>query len=225
MTHGRAIADLAPDQRPRERLAAHGTQALTDAELVGLVLGSGLRGTNVVALATRLLATHGGLAGLARADVTMLAREPGLGAATASRLVAALALSARARDATDDRSTVTSSGDVVRVTAPRLVGLRRERVVLVVCGPRHRLLDVVVLADGAAHGAAFPVRELLAEVLRRDGVAFALAHNHPSGDPTPSAADRATTAAVREAAERVGLRLLDHVVVAGSRWRSVTASM
>ncbi len=211
-------------QRPRERLAAHGTQALTDAELVALVLGSGLRGTNVVDLATQLLARNGGLAGLAQVDVTTLAREPGLGSATASRLVAALALSARAQDATDTRPTVASTSDIVRVTAPRLAGRPRERVVLVVCGSRHRLLDVVVLADGSAHAAVFPVRELLAEVLRRDGVAFALAHNHPSGDPTPSAADRATTAAVRVAGERVGLRLLDHVVTAGNQWRSVAAS-
>ncbi|WP_444665003.1 JAB domain-containing protein [Cellulomonas sp. CW35] len=224
MTDGPALGDLAPDQRPRERLATHGARALTDAELVALVLGSGLPGTNVVDLATRLLVAHGGLAGLARADATTLAREPGLGPAMASRLVAALALSSRAHEAEDTRPLVASSGDVARVTAPQLAGARRERVVLVVCGPRHRVLDVVVVADGTAHGAAFPVREVLAEVLRRDGVAFALAHNHPSGDPTPSGADLATTATLQDAAQRVGLRLLDHVVVAGTQWRSVTAS-
>ena len=175
-------------------------------------------------LAARLLAAHGGVAGLARLDARTLAREPGLGTATASRIVAALALSARIDDAVDGRPILASSSDIVRVTAPRLAGARRERVVLAVCGARHRLIEVVVLAEGAAHSATFPVRELLAEVLRRDGVTFALAHNHPSGDPTPSDADRATTTAVHAAAKSVGVRLLDHVVVAGNQWRSVTAS-
>ncbi|MEU2200774.1 DNA repair protein RadC [Isoptericola sp. NPDC019482] len=215
------ITDLDAEQRPRERLVRHGSTALTDAELVALLLGSGRRGANAVDLAAELLHEHGGLAGLRHVDVAALARVPGVGTAKAARIVAALALTSRGARAEDERPVIRRSADVARVTAPAFVGARRERVALVVCRPGNRVLETIVVADGGAHGAAFPVREVLADVLRRDGVAFALAHNHPGGDPAPSDADRRTTAALRSAAEDVGLRLLDHLVVAGSEWRSV----
>jgi DNA repair protein RadC len=205
-------------------LLHHGAHALTDAELVALLLGSGRAGANAVDVASRLLLAHGGLAGMQRADATALAREPGVGPAKAARVVAALALASRTSRSSDVRPTVRRSSDVARIVAHYFTGARRERVAIVVCGAGNRVLDTLVVADGGAHGASFPLREILAEVLRRDGVALALAHNHPSGDPTPSAADRRTTSALRSAADGVGLRLLDHVVIAGDEWRSVSGA-
>lgn len=205
-------------------MLSHGPGALSDAELTALLLGTGRTGLNAVDLATHLLQAHGGLAGLRRADVTMLSREPGVGPAKATRLVAALALAARVGESIDERPVIRSSSDIARIAAPRFAGVRRERLVLVVCETGNRVLDIIVLSDGAVHSASLPLRELLAEVLRRDGSAFALVHNHPSGDSTPSDVDRHTTTAVRDLATTVGLKLLDHVVVAGHEWRSVTAS-
>ncbi|MEH0108688.1 DNA repair protein RadC [Tersicoccus sp. MR15.9] len=219
-----SLHGLPADQRPRERMRDHGAVALTDTELVALLIGTGHAGVNAIDLAGKLLQKHGGVAGLQRTDVTTLIREPGLGDAKATRLVAALALATRAMNGEDVRPLITCSSDVGRIVESRFADLRRERTVLVVCGTRNRVIDVVVLSDGAAHTTTFPVRELLAEVLRRDGVAFALAHNHPGGDPTPTEVDRRTTTALRGAAAGVGLRLLDHIVLAGSEWRSVTAS-
>lgn len=224
MTSASAITRLPEDQRPRERMLVHGPGALSDAELIALLLGTGRAGVNAIDLATRLLQAHGGISGLRRADVTTLAREKGIGAAKATRLVAALALATRAIEAVDLRPVIGRSSDIARIVSRRFADVRRERIVLVVCGAGSRVLDVIILSDGAAHTAAFPLRELLAEVLRRDGVAFGLAHNHPGGDLTPSEADRRTTAVVQEAAARVGLRLLDHIVVAGDEWRSVTGT-
>lgn len=206
-------------------MLTHGPTVLSDAELVALLLGTGRTGVNAIDLAVGLLRTHGGVAGLRHVDVATLSREPGIGTAKATRLVAALTLAARAAAAVDLRQVITCSSDIAGLTAPRFAGVRRERVVLVVCGAKNRVLDVVVLADGAVHTAAFPIRELLAEVLRRDGEAFALVHNHPGGDPEPSDTDRRTTAELQQAAAAVGLRLLDHVVVAGDQWRSVSATM
>lgn len=215
-----ALAATPATQRPRERLQRLGSGSLSDVELVAVLLGTGRVGTNVLDLAARLLRVHGGLGGLRHADATTLAREPGVGPAKAARLVAALDLGGRAARASDEREVVERSSDVARVTAARFAGARRERVVLVVCGPGNRVIDTCVLADGSVHGAAFPVRDVLAEVLRRDGTSFALAHNHPGGEATPSVVDRQTTVALRDAARQVGVELLDHVVVAGGEWRS-----
>lgn len=220
MMSASAISQLPEDQRPRERMLLFGPGALSDADLIALLLGSGYRDVNAIDLAVRLLQSHGGIAGLRQADVTTLVRETGVGTAKATRLVAALTLSSRASGAVDPRQLITSSSDIARLVAPRFAGARRERIVLVVCGTGNRVIDVLILSDGAAHAAAFPLRELLAEVLRRDGTAFALAHNHPSGDPSPSDEDRGMTAALHEAATSLGVRMLDHVVLAGDQWRS-----
>nr|WP_274607050.1 DNA repair protein RadC [Agrococcus sp. KRD186] len=207
-------------QRPRERMLTRGCGALTDAELVALLIGSGRQGLGALDLAVALLADNGGLAGLRTADIVSLARFPGIGIAKAARLVAALAIASRIEETLDARPILSSSADIARLAAPRFSGARRERVLLIVCGAGNRVLAVVPVAEGAQHAAVFPVREALAEVLRRDGSAFALAHNHPGGDPTPSEADRHTTEGLRRAAAAVGLRMLDHVVIAGSEWRS-----
>ena len=92
------------------------------------------------------------------------------------------------------------------------------------CDNRLRLLGIDVASEGGADSAPLPVREILADVLRRDGTAFAVAHNHPAGDPTPSAADVCATDQLRRAAEGVGLRLLDHVIIAANQWRSITTA-
>lgn len=216
------VPEIPPDQRPRERLLALGASALTDAELVAVLLGSGTPGTNVLTLARRLLSRYGGLAGLTGTAVHLLTAEPGVGEAKAARLLAALTLAGRMADATDGREAVTSSADVARLAGPLLVGAAQERVVLVACGAGSRLLECSVVATGSAHAATFSVRTLLSRVLVLGASAFALAHQHPGGDPTPSTADVEMTGRLASAVEQVGVRLLDHVVVvAGGQWQSV----
>lgn len=217
------IADLDVESRPRERLVRLGRSALSDAELVALLLGSGTSGANAVDLARHLLTRHGGPAGVASLDVHSLAATGGIGPAKAARVVAAFELGRRRDTATDIRPKVSTSEDIARLIAPLLVDQPRERVVAVVCDRRSRVIATTVVAEGGTHGAAFPVREVLAEVLRRDGSTLALAHQHPGGDPTPSQSDFAATRAVTAAAEQCGVRFLDHVVIGGWRWRSIKA--
>lgn len=200
-----------------------GPDALTDVELLALLLGSGRPGESVLDLAGSLLMAHGGVRGLGSVDAVALARVPGVGPAKATRLVAALTLASRSGPTADARPVLASSVDVARVCAPLLTGRRRERVVVAVCGPGNRLLATVVVAEGSAHGVAFPVREVLAEVLRRDGTGFGVAHQHPGGNPTPSPADVVATGRLAVAAEQVGVRFLDHVVLGGDAWRSARA--
>lgn len=206
----------------RERLVALGPGALTDAELVAIHLGTGRQGEHVLELARTLLNTFGGVGGLARAEVDELARVRGVGRAKASRLVAAFALADRIT--APDRPVVRSSEDVATITQPRIGRARTEEVLLVVLDGANRVRQILPLAAGGATMAAFPIREALALTLRHDGVALAIAHNHPGGDPTPSSHDIETTRRLRAAARQVGVRFLDHVVVTADDWRSVTAA-
>lgn len=199
-----------------------GTSALSDAELVAIHLGTGRQGEGVLALARSLLGQWGGVGGLAGADVDELARTPGVGPAKACRLVAAFALADRV--SMTDRQVVRTSADVAAVALPRIGRARTEQVLLIVLDGGHRVCRVLTVASGGATSSVVPVRDVLALALRHDAVAIALAHNHPSGSVQPSDEDVAVTVRLRSAALNVGLRFLDHVVVAGDRWRSITAS-
>lgn len=214
------IRDLPDSQRPRERLFTLGAEALSDAELLALVLRDGRRGESVMNLATRLLADHGDLTVLAAAHPEELARWPGIGQAKAAALVAAFRLGRRVTTREVAPQALRGPEDVAAAAQPLLVDARRERIVVLVCDAANRVRQKVVVAEAAVDRTPVPVREILNAVLRHDGRAFAVAHNHPSGNPEPSPADRETTAALARAARTVGLRFLDHVIVAGQAWSS-----
>jgi len=217
------LSALAAHERPRERLLALGTAALTDAELVAIHLGSGRRGENAVALAQSLLVEFGGVAGLSRARPEELSRRLGVGPAKAARLAASFALAARVEGDPLQR-VVRTSADIARIVSPMLSRARTEQVVVVACDSQHRVCRIATVAHGGADSSPLPVREILALVLRHDGVAFAVAHNHPGGTTEPSSQDRCATTELANAATAVGLRFLDHVIVAGDSWASVKPS-
>lgn len=210
---------LAGDE-PLERLLRLGAGALSDAELVALVAGTEAQGRDDVAVGQELIVEVGGLRGLASAFPEELTRSPGIGPSEAARLLAAFELAARATDEPTNR-VVDSAAAIAELVSPLLARERREKVVVLVTDAANHLLRVVPVATGGLDSSPLPVREVLHAVLRYDGRAFALAHNHPSGDPTPSVYDREATDTVGRAADTVGLRFLDHVVIAGSSWRSV----
>lgn len=212
------ILELPADQRPRERLLRLGPHALTDAELVAVLLSAGRYGESALQLADRLLHSVGGVPGLARTHPEQLARFGGVGPAKVARLVAALALPTRREPVGEIR--VASPADLVPLLRPLLSGLRHERLAIVVCDRRLRVRKVAAVADGASDGAPLPVRDVLSTVLRNDGHAFAVGHNHPSGDPTPSVADRNATMRLLTAAQAAGLKFLGHVVVTDDDWSS-----
>jgi DNA repair protein RadC len=216
------IADLPAHERPRERLLQRGIEALSERELLALVLRHGRGGEGALDLATSLLAEYGGLSELARARPEELARRSGIGPAKAAAILAAFRLGQLAGDAPGPGPPVLRCAeDVADCVRSDLAGLRRERVVVLVCDARNHVRRAVVVIDGALDRSSFPIREILNAVLRHDGRAFAVAHNHPSGDPTPSESDYLATVEILEAANVAGLRFLDHVVVAGDRWSSV----
>jgi len=217
------MTDVPVADRPRERLWRQGAGVLSDAELVAVQLGSGREGASALDVASQLLADWGGLCALASARPEELARVPGVGPAKAARLAAALALSSRLA-MPDEAIRLSSSEDIARVAQPLIGRSRTEQVLVLVADGGLRLKHTEVIASGTAKACPMPVREILAAVLRHDGVAFAVAHNHPGGDPTPTEADRKATDTLVTAAQAVGLRLLDHVVVSAEAWRRTLAN-
>lgn len=209
--------------RPRERLARRGCEALGDRELLAVLLGTGgAPGVGAHELAERLLDRFGSIAAISKATVAELCQVKGVGAAKASSLAAGFELARRVM--LDSPTQIRSTSDIAAVAAPWLHGRARERLVVISCDSGSRVLGVDPISDGTVDQTLLPVREVLVAVLRRDGRAFALAHNHPSGDPTPSAHDIEATRPVEEAAAAAGLRFLDHVIVTDTAWRRVTTS-
>jgi DNA repair protein RadC len=217
------VKDVPAGDRPRERLLERGAEALADRELLALLLGSGARGLDAVELANRLITHLGGLHRLARASPQELVDLLGIGPAKAARVVAAFQLAQRAATAEQPAPTrITSTADIAACAAPLLRGLRHERVVVVACDKIGVVLRTIRLTDGGADRSLIPVRDVLTTVLASGAASFGVAHNHPSGDPTPSNLDREATDRLREAATAVGLRFLDHVVVTETTWHRVT---
>ncbi len=223
MSPSTPLRDMANHERPRERMQRHGARSLSDAELVAIQLGSGRPGESALDLAQALLAEWGGVAGLARADTDELARRHGIGPAKAARLVSAFALARRAIGAPEGRS-LASSADIAAIAVPLIGHTAVEELLLLVADNQHRVRRTVLVARGSASHCAVPIREILSLVLRHDGLSFALAHNHPGGTVAPSADDVAATQRLQGSSADVGLRLLDHVIVAGDQWSSVSAS-
>lgn len=207
--------------RPRERLLADGREALSDSELLALLLRSGTTGASASDLANDLLAEFGNFSRLSEATADELERVPGVGAAKAAAVVAGFELGRRFRQERTNEVVLSRASEVAYRAQSLLTGLRRERVVAFVCDRRNRLLHEVRLSEGTSSRALIDVREVLNAVLRHDGTSFALAHNHPSGDANPSTADVDITRAVAAGAKTVGLRFLGHIVIAGDQWAEV----
>jgi DNA repair protein RadC len=214
------VTDLPETDRPRERLFSSGTEALADRELLALLIGSGTAGTDAIDLAAQLIERCGGLARLARADPHALLSLPGMGPAKAARVAAAFQLARRAENGSTPRR-IGCSADLAEAASPLLRGLRVERVVVVACNQAGNILRTVRITDGCSDQSPVPIRDVLTAVLTAGGTAFGIAHNHPSGGLAPSDADRQSTAHLRQAAETVGLRFLDHIIVTDKEWSRI----
>ncbi|GAB3373828.1 DNA repair protein RadC [Lysobacter rhizosphaerae] len=208
------IRDWPAAERPREKLLARGAGVLSDAELLAIFLGSGLRGRDAVATARELLAEHGPLRTLLQRPPKELQRLRGLGPARACALTAALELGQRLLQAELERGAALSDPQSAgRYFAQRLRGLPQEVFAALFLDTRHRVIAFEELFQGSLDGAEVHPREVVRRALGHNAAAVIVAHNHPSGNPEPSAADRAVTARLKQALALVDLRLLDHFVI------------
>jgi DNA repair protein RadC len=208
------LLQLPADARPREKLLARGAGALADAELLALLLRTGLPGQGVLQLAQALLDSFGGLAGLLHADVDALQGIKGLGPAKRAEVAAVLEIARRVLAQQLSEQPLFESPQTVKdYLALHLRPLAHEAFAVLFLDTRHRLLQLEVMFRGTlAHTSVHP-REIVKRALALNAAAVVLAHNHPSGAAEPSRADELVTQSVRAALQLVDVRVLDHLVV------------
>ena len=208
------LKQLPADARPREKLLARGASALSDAELLALLLRTGIRGKNVVALADELLAQFGGVAGLLHTPPEALRTVKGLGPAKRAEVVAVLELARRALAATLRQAPLFDSPQAVRDYLQLQLGARNHEVFAVLfLDSQHRLLAFEELFRGTLTQTSVYPREVVIRALHHQAAAVVLAHNHPSGSATASAADEALTRTLKTTLALVDVRVLDHFIV------------
>lgn len=211
-----------PSLLARERLWRFGAERVTDAELVAIILGSGMRGRSVWSVAAEVLRVAGGLGALSRASPQELVLTSGIGTCRAVRTVAAFELGRRALLEGSHEPSVHGPEDVVRLLRPKLAGLAQECFFVLGLGARNQLLAEVPIARGTLQTVEVHPREVFRPLIRMSAAAAILVHNHPSGDPTPSAQDIELTERLIEVGSLVGIPVIDHVIIAGARHRSLT---
>jgi DNA repair protein RadC len=214
---------LLPSDRPRERLFVEGPAALSDVELLALLLNTGARGDTAMTLAAKVLQTFGGVRGLCQLGPHELADQRGVRTAKAARVVAAFELGRRASVLLKGNisTTVNCAADIEPWANAALVPLDHEEVWLLCLDAKNHLLARRQIGIGGLHGCALTPKDVLRPAIRDCASAIVLVHNHPSGDPNPSASDIQMTHVVAAAARLVGLQLLDHVVVATGGYASL----
>ena len=211
--HQARVAEMPATDRPRERLERLGPRALTSAELLAILLRTGTAEEGVLQLASRLLQDHGGLRGLAAADLPTLARTRGVRIAKATTIAAAFELGRRlALEGDDLRPRIEGPKDIARQLQGELELLQQEELHVLVVDTKHRLLGSSMVYRGSINSAPGRVGEIFREAVRRNAWAVAVAHNHPSGDPAPSVNDVEFTRDLVDAGALLHIEVLDHVV-------------
>lgn len=217
-----AIQFPTPCERPRERLAVHGAAALSAAELIGLLWGTGTQGLSAVEAAADALRRHEGLIGLARATDVELEAVPGVGPVRAAQLTAAFELGRRVvTDWPQGRWTVRAPRDVGERLVPQMGYLEREELRVVLLNARNAVLRLVTVYQGNVSSSLVRIGELFRDAVRLNAAGLILVHNHPSGDPTPSPDDLRLTAETLAAGRLLDIQLLDHLIVAGDGFVSL----
>ncbi len=216
------IADLEAHERPRERLAGLGPQALSNAELLAILLRVGVPGENAVQVGQRLLKDFKGLAGLQRAPFQELCDQHGLGEAKAAQIKAAIELGRRlAVESPEERPSVNSPADAAALVSYEMAALEQEHLRVILLDTRNRVLEVAEVYKGSVNSSQVHVGELFKPAVRRNAAALIVVHNHPSGDPTPSPDDLAVTRAIIQAGKLLDVEVLDHLVIGQGKWVSL----
>jgi DNA repair protein RadC len=216
------ISDLHESDRPRERLASLGPQALTNAELLAILLRVGVQGENAVEVGQRLLKKFGGLTGLHRVPLKELTDQHGIGEAKAAQIKAAIELGRRLTvESPDERPTINSPADAAALLQYEMSALEQEHLRVILLDRRNRVLEVNEVYKGSVNSSQVRVGELFKDAVRANASAIVVVHNHPSGDPTPSPDDVAVTRAIAQAGKLLDVDVLDHIVIGQGRWVSL----
>lgn len=218
----RRLKDLPEELLPRERLFQYGADALSNREILAILLRTGVKGENVLDFSERLLTETGGLSGLARLTVHELTRYRGMGTAKAAELKAALELGRRSVSSDPlVRPVINSPQDIAHLVMEEMRYLDREHFRVVSLSTKNHVLGISSISVGSLNASLVHPRECFKEAIRRNSNAIILLHNHPSGDPTPSSEDIDVTRRLSDGGQILGIEVLDHVIIGDNRYISL----
>jgi len=216
------ITDFDESERPRERLAALGAQALTNAELLAILLRVGVKGLNAIQVGQQLLNEFQGLRGLHQASFQDLQSQTGVGPAKAAQIKAAVELGRRlALELPEDRPTIHSPADAAALVQYELSALEQEELWVLLLDTRNRLLRIEKLYRGSLNASTVRVAEVFKCAIRWNSASILVVHNHPSGDPTPSPEDTNLTRTLVSAGKLMDVEVLDHLVIGRGKFISM----
>lgn len=208
------IREIPLSDRPREKLASRGPSSLTDAELLAIFLRTGIQGKSAIHVAADLLQARGSLHNLSRLTVAEIQKAAkGIGPAKACELAAAFELGKRLARGTDDRPILDRSDLIYATFAPELQARNREVLKILLLDTKLRLIVAEDIALGSLNECIAHPREIFRPAIAHSAAAVVVLHNHPSGDPAPSIADRRLTNQLRQAASLLQIELLDHIII------------
>jgi DNA repair protein RadC len=216
------VRELPSNERPRERLQHFGPQSLSTAELLAIVLRTGTRGDNALELANKLLTKYGGLSGLVRADFRELCAEYGMGVAKSAQVKAALEVGRRlGLLQADARYKIRTPADAANLVMMDLAYLDTEQMRILLLDAKSQLVEKISSYQGTANSSVLRAAEVFRPAVIRNCPGLILCHNHPSGDPTPSAEDIETTKQLVEAGRILDIELVDHIIIGHQRFVSL----
>ncbi len=216
------VHDLPPDERPRERLRNEGAESLSQTELLAIILRTGTQRDNVLELAGKLLAKYNGLKGLARVDFNELVNEHGLGEAKIAQLLAALEIGKRlGRASSDEKYQIKSADDAANLVRMDMMYLPHEEMRILTLDTKNNVIENVTRYKGTVNSSVLRAAEVYRSAVIRNCPSVIIAHNHPSGDPTPSPEDMEVTRQLIDAGKALDIELLDHLVIGNPRYVSL----
>ena len=215
------ITDFAESERPRERLARLGPKSLSNAELLAILVRVGVKGENAVQVAQRLLNTFDGVLGLHRATFDEVCAQHGISTAKASQIKAALELGYRMEKESLEQEKIQSPEQAAQLILYEMSALDQEELWVILLNTRNHLQLIETIYRGSLNSSQVRVGELFKSAVRRNAASIIVAHNHPSGDPTPSPDDIAVTRAIVEAGKLLDIDVLDHLVLGGGKFASL----
>jgi DNA repair protein RadC len=220
------LHDLPTDERPRERLRTHGPQALSNAELLAIILRTGTTRDNVLELASKLLVKYGGLGGLLSVDFSELSHEHGLGEAKCCQIKAALEIGKRlGRQQLDEKYQIKSPRDAANLVMVEMTYLDHEQMRILVLDTKNQVVENINRYRGTVNSSVLRVAEIFRPAITRNCPAILVCHNHPSGDPTPSPEDLAVTEQLVQAGKVLEIELVDHLIIGNHKYTSLKEQM
>jgi len=225
MTKNYTLHDLPQEDRPRERLQTVGLENLSLQELLALIIERGKKNQNVLQIAQNLLSRFGNLRNIKEASLTELQEIRGVGLATACKLKAALKLGEKLQQDNQKFGTkIEKPEDVFRILHKQLANKKKEHFRLLCLDSRNRIITIEKISVGTLNAALAHPREIFRAAIRNSSASVILVHNHPSGDPQPSAKDKELTERLRKAGKIIGIKVADHIIITRQSFTSFLES-